>query len=170
MANRSDDRLGFCPRCGEYLKEEMTICPKCGLVIREAIPPLEPVMSHPTGPPASTRAMIGAACLVLSGLIGLTMSSFVMINRDAIVSEISSIYGGDIANVQEAVTFLVVFWLLAGIMASVGGFFAGQRRHFKVAMLGGFFALGTFGLIFLEGSLMGLIGLIMVWLSRREFR
>jgi len=170
LATSSNDRLGFCPRCGEYLKEEMTVCPKCGLAIREAIPPLEPITLRPSAPSGSMRAMIGAACLILSGLIGLTMSSFVLINRDAIASEIASVYGGNLATVQEAVTFLVVFWLVAGIMASVGGYFAGQRRHFKVAMLGGVFALGTFGLIFIEGSLLGLIGLILVWLSRREFR
>ena len=154
MATSSNDRLGFCPRCGEYLKEEITICPKCSLVITEAIPPLGPIIMRSSGPPGSMRAMMGAACLILSGLIGLTMASFVMINRDAIVAEIAKVYGGDLAAVQEAVTVLAIFWLVAGIMASVGGFFA----------------LGTFGLIFLEGSFMGLIGLILIWLSRREFR
>ena len=43
LATNSNDRLGFCPRCGDYLNEEMTVCPKCGLLIKEAIPPLEPI-------------------------------------------------------------------------------------------------------------------------------
>jgi len=168
MTTEMSDRLGFCPHCGEYLKEEMTRCPKCGFVIKDAIPPLEPLF-RPVKEPGSLRSTIGAACLILSGFIGLSMSSFVMLNQEAIVAEIATIYGGELGTIQEAVTFLVVFWLVAGIMAFIGGFFAAQRRRFKVAMIGGFFALGTFGLIFLEGTMMGMIGLMLIWLSRREF-
>jgi hypothetical protein len=169
LAISSSDRLGFCPRCGEFLPEELTLCPKCGLPIKEAIPPLEPI-SFPLKMIGSTRSLMGAVCLVLSGLIGLTMSSFVMLNQEAIVAEIINVYGGELGNIQEAVTFLVVFWLVAGVMAFIGGFFAAQRRHFKIAVIGGVFALGTFGLVFLEGSVLGLLGLILVFLSRHEFR
>ncbi len=168
MAINTNDRLDFCPHCGEYLKEEMTLCPKCGFVIKEAIPPLEPVFRSPKEV-GSMRSMIGAVCLVISGLVGLSMSSFVMLNQEAIISEIIATYGGELATIQEAVMFLIVFWLVAGFMAFVGGFFASQRRHFKVAMIGGAFALCTFGLILFEGSFMGMIGLILIWLSRREF-
>lgn len=170
LATSSNDRLGFCPNCGEYLKEEMTRCPKCGFPIKEAIPPLEPISLRSSNVIGSTRSLMGAVCLVLSGLIGLTMSSFLMLNQEAIVAEIINVYGGELGNIQEAVTFLVVFWLVAGVMAFIGGFFAAQRRHFKIAMIGGVFALGTFGLVFLEGSVLGMIGLILVFLSRREFR
>jgi hypothetical protein len=169
LAISSNDRLGFCPRCGEFLPEELTLCPKCGLPIKEAIPQLEPIPFRPNVI-GSTRSLMGAVCLVLSGLIGLTMSLFVMLNQEAIVAEIVNIYGGELGVSQEAVTFLIVFWLVAGVTAFIGGFFAAQRRHFKIAMIGGVFALGTFGLVFLEGSVMGLIGLILVFLSRREFR
>jgi hypothetical protein len=169
LATSLNDRLGFCPNCGEYLKEEMARCPKCGYLIKEAIPPLEPISLHPNSV-GSMRSLIGAVCLVLSGLIGLTMSSFVMLNQEAIVAEMINIYGGELGSIQEAVTFLGVFWLVAGVMAFIGGFFAAQRRHFKIAMIGGVFALGTFGLVFIEGSVMGLIGLILIFLSRREFR
>jgi len=170
LATSSNDRLGFCPRCGEILPKELTLCPKCGLSIREAIPPLEPISLRSSNMIGSTRSLMGAVCLVLSGLIGLTMSSFVMLNQEAIVAEIINVSGGELGNIQEAVTFLIAFWLVAGVMAFIGGFFAVQRRHFKLVMIGGVFALGTFGLVFLEGSVLGLIGLILVFLSRREFR
>jgi hypothetical protein len=162
--------LGFCPRCGEYLKEEMTLCPKCGLQIKEAIPPIEQLSPRPIMKPGSMRSFMGAACLVVSGLIGLSMSSFLAMNQGEIVAEIVQIYGGQLSSVQEAATFLIAFWAVAGVMATLGGYFAAQRRHFKFAMVGGVFALGTFGLVFLEGSIMGLIGLILIWRSRREFR
>jgi hypothetical protein len=170
LAISSSDRLGFCPRCGEFLPEELTLCPKCGLPIKEAIPPLEPISLRSSNMIGSMRSLMGAVCLVLSGLIGLTMASFVMLNQEAIVAEIINVYGGELSNIQEAVTFLVVFWLVAGVMAFIGGFFAAQRRHFKIAVIGGVFALGTFGLVFLEGSVLGLLGLILVFLSRHEFR
>ncbi len=170
LATSANDRLGFCPHCGEYLKEEMTLCPKCGMLIKEAVPPLEPISFRNSKVIGSMRSVTGAVCLVLSGLIGLTMSTFVMLNQEAIVAEIVKVYGGDLAGVQEAVVFLGVFWLISGAMAFLGGFFAAQRRHFKLAMIGGVFALGTFGMVFLEGSVIGLIGLTLVWLSRREFR
>jgi hypothetical protein len=169
LATSSDDRLGFCRNCGEYLKEEMTRCPKCGFPIKEAIPQLEPI-SFPPKMVGSMRSLFGAVCLVFSGLIGLTMSLFVMLNQEAIVADITSIYGTELGSIQEAVTFLIFFWLFAGIMAFIGGFFAAQHRHFKMAMIGGVCALGTFGMVFLEGSVLGLIGLVLVFLSRREFR
>jgi hypothetical protein len=170
LATSSEERIGFCPRCGEYLKEEAAQCPKCGLIIREAIPTVEQLSPRTTVTVGSTRSMIGAACLVISGLIGLTMSSFLLVNKDAIIAEITAVYGTQLGSIPDAVSFLIVFWIVAGVMASIGGYFTFQRRHFRIALAGGIFALGTFGLIFIEGSVMGLIGLILVWLSRREFR
>lgn len=165
-----NDRLGFCPRCGEYLKEDMTTCPKCGLIIREAIPPLEPISFRSADMVGSMRSTLGAMCLIVSGIIGLTMASFVLVNQETIIADIISLYGMDAATVHDSVIFLGIFWLISGIWASVGGYFASRRRHYRIAIMGGIFALGTFGLVFLEGSIMGLIGLILVWLSRREFR
>jgi hypothetical protein len=169
LAISSNDPLGFCPRCGEYLKDETTKCPKCGLVIKEAIPQLEPIPSR-AKVFGSMRSMMGAVCLVLSGMIGLTMSSFLIMNQEAIVAEIARVYGDQLGSIQEAVTFLIIFWIVSGIMALVGGYFASQRRHFKIALAGGVFALGTFGMVFLEGSIIGLFGLILIWLSRSEYR
>jgi hypothetical protein len=116
------------------------------------------------------RSTLGAMCLIISGIIGLTMSSFVLMNQEAIIADIINLYGLDAATVHDAVIFLGIFWLISGIWATVGGYFASRRRHYRLAVMGGVFALGTFGLIFLEGSIMGLIGLILVVLSRREFR
>jgi hypothetical protein len=169
LAKSANDRLGFCPRCGEFLKEEMIVCPKCGLIIKEAIPPLEPIFTSPMEV-GSVRSTIGAVCLIISGLVGISMSSFVVMNQEAIVANIVSIYGMDLATVHDTVIFLAAFWFISGIWAFVGGLFAYRRRHFRIAVMGGIFALGTFGLIFLEGSIMGLIGLILILLSRREFR
>ncbi|MDD1743270.1 MAG: hypothetical protein LUO85_01435, partial [Methanomassiliicoccales archaeon] len=135
-----------------------------------AIPPLEPISLRNSKVIGSTRSVMGAVCLVLSGLIGLTMATFVMLNQDAIVAEIISVSGGELAAIQEAVVFLGVFWLISGIMAFLGGFFAAQRKHFKLALIGGVFALGTFGMVMFEGSVIGFIGLTLVWLSRAEFR
>ena len=169
MANSSNDRLGFCTRCGEYLKEEASICPKCGFVLKEAIPPLDPFPSRQKVL-GSMRSTIGAVCLVLSGMIGLTMSLFLMVNQEAIVAEIARVYGDQIGSIEEAVTFLMVFWVVSGVMALIGGYFAAQRRHFRIVLVGGVFALGTFGMVFLEGSIIGLFGLILIWLSRGEYR
>jgi hypothetical protein len=169
LATSSNERLGFCPRCGEYLKEEMTQCPKCGLIIREAIPSMEQISPRTPVTVGSTRLTLGAACLVISGLIGLAMASFLMANKEAIIAEITSLYGNQMGSIPDAVTFLVIFWIISGILASLGGYFAFKRQHLRIALMGGVFALGTFGLVFLEGSVMGLIGLVLIWLSRREF-
>ena len=57
--------------------------------------------------------------------------------------------------------------LAFGVVATVGGVFALTRRHFGLAVTGGVFAILGLGLLI--GSLLGLIGLILVLVSRRDF-
>jgi len=52
--------------------------------------------------------------------------------------------------------------MVVGIIALLGGIFAIQRKHFGLAVLGGILSLGGF-------FILGLIGLILVAVSKDEF-
>lgn len=54
-----------------------------------------------------------------------------------------------------------VIVLLLGVLVLLGGIFAMQRRHFALALVAGILALPT---------LLGIIGLILIIVSKDEFR
>ena len=69
---------------------------------------------------------------------------------------------------DEVFLIFGVFVLISSIIAMIGGIFAIQKTNYPMAVLGGIFALFTF--FFLIGSILGLIGLILIAISRNEFR
>jgi hypothetical protein len=71
---------------------------------------------------------------------------------------------------EEFVSFLHscgIVDLIFGVLAVIGSIFALKRTHFGLAVVGGVFAFLGFG--FVVGTLIGLIGLILVVVARREF-
>jgi len=61
-----------------------------------------------------------------------------------------------------------VLLFVFGALALAGGYFGIRRRHFGFAIAGGVF--GLLGLGFYVGSLLALIGIILVAISKDEFR
>ena len=55
------------------------------------------------------------------------------------------------------------------LILAVAGILAYQGANWKLAVVCGFASLLTLGIVFVEGSVLGGIGLLLLFLSRREF-
>ncbi|HVO78101.1 MAG TPA: zinc ribbon domain-containing protein [Methanomassiliicoccales archaeon] len=163
--NQQAQKTYFCEHCGEYLPPEAKVCPKCGY----------PVGGYPAGqaPPASrflSTARTASFLFLVSGLDGLLSAIYLLYNLDLLVQEFMSMYSTYSADqIRAAYLILIGFFFVASILTLVAFYYARQRRHFRLVAVCGFFSLFTLGLIFLEASFLGLLGLIATFRARREF-
>jgi len=118
-------------------------------------PPGAPV--SPAGPPAvekTGKPVAGGALIIVGAVVGIIMGIFFLIGS-ALFMPIPIAAG--------LFAICGAIWLILSIIAMVGGVFAIKRTHFGLAILGGILSLIFGGFIF------GLIGLILVALSKKEF-
>lgn len=182
----------ICPNCRNVVPADVDYCPHCGYNLRphmhageqppapptpppqqpvpqppyaEAPPPYYPPGTYPTpgAPPAApavrrtARPTAGGALILLAGVLEL-------------------LYGGLIAAAGAAATptsdvvliTIGIVILIFGLVAIAGGASAIRRRSWGLAIAGGVLALLAVGPLFL-GSIFGIIGLILVGISRDEF-
>lgn len=158
-------KVDFCIRCGEYLRPGVTYCPKCGAPRPGAAP-------RPSALPSTARSRKvswAGVLLCLAGIVGFVMAVYVLTSSEEIIAQAEEISGGDLANLEDAVVALAGFWVFAGAMSMVGGVCALKRRYYPLVVIGAVMAVMTGG-FFLEGTIMGLIALVLVLTSRQEFR
>lgn len=170
-------QINFCVRCGEYLRQGVAYCPKCGAPVGGGSMPSPPAYPPPyygqtpqLAAGHAKRPFYAGVLLVLAGLIGIAMAVSVFVNKDQIVSEAERIYGQAIPGAEGIVLALGVAWAIIGIVTIVGAYFSFQKKHYSIAVIGGVMGLFTGGLFLFEGSIMGLIALILILTSRAEFR
>jgi hypothetical protein len=101
----------------------------------------------------SVMPLIGGILILLVGIGYLALGG-------VIAAAGSSVLWMDFEGSEFAVVCGVVV-LLIGVMVLLGGIFALQRRHFGLALLGAIFALP---------SILGIIGLILIVVSKDEFK
>jgi hypothetical protein len=112
--------------------------------------------------------LIGGALILVAGLMGLALGAiFLTIDVNQLDQYGISVSGAtdmleDILNVCG--TILVIL----GLVAILGGVFGVMRKHFGLVILGGVFGLLCIGPWFL-GSLLALVGLILVAVARKDF-
>ena len=108
--------------------------------------------------------------LIIAGIEGIILGlSLAVITEWLDFSELAGLEGMeyDLTGI-----FLVggVVWMIFGIMALLGGIMAIQRKGWGVALLGSIFGLFCLGLVIgIEASLMSLIALILIIMSKDEF-
>jgi len=176
MAENSNP-VNFCPRCGETLQSGIAYCPKCGYPIPgsgenapQAYPQQPYAQPYYTQPPVQTkRPFYAGILLVLSGLVAFAVAATVFTSADSIIQSITDQLGQSIPGVQDIINVMVAIGIFVGSMAIISGYCALKRKWFPLAVIGGIFGLFTLGIFFLEGSIMGLIGLILILMSRNEF-
>jgi len=170
--------INFCVRCGEYLRPGVAYCPKCGASVPGAAPPA-PVayqgqlgtMQPGMGQVAQTKRPFYAGILLsLAGLIGFVTAASVYLDKDAIIAEAERIYGQPIPGAEGIIVALAVAWVVIGVVTLAGAYASFQRKWFAFAVIGAVFGLFTGGVILLEGSIMGLIALVLLIMSRAEFK
>lgn len=157
-----------CPSCRYTVPRGSSVCPYCGYRIREEKKPesLKPG-KIPTAPARTSggRAGLAGILILISGILALITGVYMMADPGSLLQMYSDIgYEFTEDTIVAAGAITVIF----GIIAVAGGAMAIKRRHWGIAVAGGVFAFLGSGFFFI-GTLLGLIGLILVIVARREF-
>lgn len=134
-----------CVSCGRTISWDANVCPYCGHDYRMQM------MGAPVKK-QSSMPVIGGVLILVSGLLEM-IAGGVFIGGGSILVD----FGGGVLAACGAIFFVL------GVIAILGGIFAIQRKHFGFSILGGILSLGGF-------FILGLIGLILVAVSRDEFQ
>jgi len=176
MEERSFDELidATCPSCRHAVRLDANVCPNCGYRLRpeqmkaaaQARPIPQSVAPVSRG---TSKSLIGGVLLVVSGLIGIITGLIFAALSSTVIDMLGETYGEDVLRMAEGVLVACgVIWFIIGLIALIGGVFAIRRKKWGIAVVGGVFGLLTFGPWFI-GSILGLIGLILVAISKDEF-
>jgi hypothetical protein len=121
-------------------------------------------------PPVKKTAIpvIGGILILIAGIMGLAMGGILIaIDVDQLAD-----YGVDVAGItdtlEDILTVCGAIMIILGLIAVLGGVFGVMRKHWGLAVLGGVIGLFVLG-PFMLGSLLSLIGLIMIAISKKEF-
>ena len=132
----------------------------------------EAAVRRPTGRPGSrrtSRPTMAGICLLLSGLLGIAGTAYSL--AYPLPPEVVENLTADMdATTLAILTALAFVSLYAQAFALLGGVLAIQRSNWKLSVVCGVASLLTLGLFAFEGSLLGLLGLLLVLTSRAEFR
>lgn len=139
-----------CVQCGRAFAWDANVCPYCGHDYRaQAMAPAKK---------ESVMPVIGGILIIIAGLIELGYGGLLAVGSSSASS--IPVVGGDVGNILAVCGAILI---ILGIIAILGGVFAIQRKSFGIAVLGGIFGL-------LGWFIPGLIGLILVAISRDEFK
>ena len=136
-----------CVSCGRAISWDANVCPYCGHDYRVVMAGQAPKKKE------SAMPLIGGILIIIVSLGYL------------IAGAVLAVAGGsalwmDFDDTGFAVACGAVV-LLLGVIVLLGGVFAVQRKHFGLAVVAGIMAIP---------SLLGIIGLILVMVSKEEFR
>jgi hypothetical protein len=177
MEERSFDELidATCPSCRHEIPPDANVCPNCGFRLKPEVEKAFTVQAK-TAPKAvvaasrgTSKSLIGGVLVMISGLIGIIYGLMVAALASTVFDMFGGMYGEDILKAAEGILVACgVIWFIIGLVALVGGIFAIRRRKWGIAVVGGVFGLLTLGPWFI-GSILGLIGLILIAISKDEF-
>jgi hypothetical protein len=122
-----------------------------------------PPYGYPPGPPVVEKTampVVGGVLLIIGAIAGIAQGALFIVGS-AVIMPI------DIAGVSELLAICGVIFLVTNLIGLIGGIFAAQRKTFGIAIVGSIMVL-IFGGFFI-GNIFGLIGLILVAISRKEF-
>ena len=114
--------------------------------------PMGPVVEH------TAKPVVGGILILIGALAGIIGGAW-MIWAGSMFLPLGDI-GVDVSGIFATCG---IIWIVLSLVGLLGGIFAMQRKHFGLAILGGIFSL-LFGFF-----IFGLIGLILVAISKSEF-
>ena len=152
-----------CVTCGRAIEWHMNVCPYCGHDYR--------VVAGPPMKPRTSKPVIGGTLVIIAGILALAMGVFYIVvepsDLDAMGYSPVSEADMSLSEVADILGTCGIIEIVIGMIAVVGGAFAIMRRSFGLAIAGAI--VGMIGVGFLIGGLLGLIGLILIAISRSEF-
>jgi hypothetical protein len=154
-----------CVSCGRTIDWHSNVCPYCGHDYRMA-------QTAPAAPEKgdSILPVIGGVLILIAGLAAIGMGGmFMALDVQEIQDAFVDLEGYDLtpSELDDILTACGAMALIFGVIATIGGVFAIMKKHFGLAVVGGIFAILGVGLF--VGSVLGLIGLILVAVGRSSF-
>lgn len=177
MEERPYDEIidATCPSCRHAVPMDANVCPYCGYVIKPevakaAAPQKAPPQAAPAGAKLLTsKPVVGGVLVIVSGLIGIVTGLLFAALSGETEDLLQETYGPDIVSAVEGVLVACgVIWFIIGLIALIGGVFAIKRKKWGFAIVGAVLALLTVWPYFI-GSILGLVGLILIAISKNEF-
>jgi hypothetical protein len=118
----------------------------------------------------STMPLIAGIFLIIAGLLGLfTWSSALALDSSMLQSVLPADSPISIEQLQSILTTCGFIGCILSIVTLAGGIVAVKRKAWGLAVVGGILGLFTIGPVLL-GSIISLIGLIIVIISRKDFQ
>lgn len=160
MEASTEGKTRNCTSCGRAIAWDANVCQYCGKDFRveAAKPPHE----------KTALSIVGGILILVAGIIGLGMGGILLaIDVDQLAD-----YGLDVAGVsgiiEDILTVCGIILVVLGLIAALGGFFGVMRKHWGLAILGG--VIGLFIISpYMIASLLSLIGLVLVAISKKDF-
>jgi hypothetical protein len=118
----------------------------------------------------STMPLIAGIFLIIAGLLGLfTWSSALALDSSMLQSVLPADSPISVEQLQSILTTCGFIGCILSIVTLAGGIVAVKRKAWGLAVVGGILGLFTIGPVLL-GSIISLIGLIIVIISRKDFQ
>ena len=113
-------------------------------------------------------SLIGGILILVAGIMGLALGAILLtIDLDQLDQ-----YGIDVVGatdiLEDIMTICGSILVIFGLIAVLGGAFGVMRKHFGLVVLGGVFGLLCLGPWF-AGSILALIGLVLVLVAKKDF-
>ncbi|MBN1861839.1 MAG: hypothetical protein JW840_10325 [Candidatus Thermoplasmatota archaeon] len=117
----------------------------------------------------SSKPLIAGIFLIIGGLSGLLTAAMILAFD---LATIQSVFPAEFPyspeQLQSVLSICGIIIAICSIITFAGGIVAIKRKAWSLAVIGGILGLFTIGLMFL-GSILSLIGLILVLISRKDF-
>ena len=118
----------------------------------------------------SSKPLIAGILLIIAGLLGLfTWASALAIDSSIIQNVLPADSPITVEQLQSFLTTCGIIGAVLSIFTLAGGIVALKRKAWGLAVIGGILGLFTIGPMLL-GSVLSLIGLILVAISRKDFQ
>jgi len=117
----------------------------------------------------SSKPLIGGIFLIIAGLLGIfTWSMALALDSSMLQNILPTDSPISVEQLQSILVTCGIIGCILSIIALAGGIVAVKRKAWGLAIVGGILGLFTIG-PYLLGSIIALIGLILVVISRKDF-
>lgn len=162
MEASSQGKTRSCVSCGRAIAWDANVCQYCGHDYRAQA-------TAPVPHEKSALSIIGGILILITGIAGLGMGGLFLSIK---VSDLDRYGFGSITGFESTLQNILyvcgAIFIILGVIALIGGYFGVRRKHWGLAVLGGVLGLLIITPYFF-GSLLALVGLVLVAVSKKDF-